>query len=48
MLTFTVILQGFLVNLVYNIYAHKGEGSILPKHTQDLSCNNSPNKDHFR
>ena len=49
MLTFILILepwksQCLLVNLVQNIFAHKGEGSLLPEHTQDLSCTNSPRR----
>ena len=27
-----------------NIFAHKGEGSLLPEHSQDLSCTNSPRR----
>ena len=34
----------FFVHLVQNIDAHKGEGSFLPGHSQDLSCTNSPKK----
>ena len=26
------------------MFAHKGEGSFLPKHSQDLSCTNSPRR----
>ena len=36
--------QRFLVNLVQNSFAHKGEGSLLPEHSQDLSCTNSPRR----
>ena len=30
--------------MVQNIFAHKGEGSLPPEHSQDLSCTNSPRK----
>ena len=36
--------QGLLVNLVQDIFAHKGEGSLLPEHSQGLSCTDSPRK----
>ena len=38
----------FFVFLVQNIFAHKGEGSFLPEHSQDLSFHKLPKKDHFR
>ena len=34
--------HGLLVNLVQNIFAHKV--CFLPKHTQDISCTNSPRR----
>ena len=36
--------QGLLVDLVQNIFAHKGEGGLLPEHPQVVSCRNSPRK----
>ena len=31
-----------------NIFAHKGEGSLHPEYSQDLSGTKLPKKDHFR
>ena len=41
MLTFTLILERFLVNLVQNIFTHERKGSLLLEYSQDFSGTNS-------
>ena len=37
--------KAFLSTWCENIFAHKGEGSFLPGHSQDLSCTKLTKKD---